>query len=530
MNTTANESPRRLRLHAPSLETNLALLAGLVTAAGLPPYPWTGLLVPIGLALFFGLMARSEHPGRLAWIFGLAHQTVVLHWLFLLIPAKTIPTRALVPLQAIAATIYVSAFYLVMGWVFGHLRRRLGLARSFLMLPALWAAMEFLRAQGELGFPWCLSGSCVIGTPMLGLARTGGELALGAGMAFLATALAAWRLRGRFGPEGNQSFWTVAGAGALLWTGLLIGSFLRPDVVQRPDDFQSVPSIRVAAVQADVNLEDKWQDARIDSTKIPYARFTAEAADAGAEFIVWAETAIPAYLRYDTPLLNWTRTVVRGSDAYLYTGFPDAERQPDGELRKYNSSGLFAPDGALLDRYAKHHLLPIGEAMPFTRYFPFLAQVDVGQAEWSPGDKPVPQRLELANGTFDFSGLICFESVFSGLARESVRAGSQCLVVLTNDGWFGQTAGPRQHTALARMRAVECGVPVIRCANNGISLVADENGRVLDSLDLGNRGYVRAEIQPGTAATLFAKWGNRPLLIFLLVWTGLVMNVRGKNE
>ena len=118
-------STSRKRLPRPSLETNLALLAGLVAAAGLPPYPWTGLLMPLGLALFFGLLARAENPGRLAWAFGLAHQTVVLHWLFLLIPAKSIPTRALVPVQAILAILYVSIFYLVLGWVFGHLRRPL---------------------------------------------------------------------------------------------------------------------------------------------------------------------------------------------------------------------------------------------------------------------------------------------------------------------------------------------------------------------------------------------------------------------
>lgn len=527
MKSSAKSTAGRLRLHAPSLETNLALLAGLVAAAGLPPYPWTGLLVPVGLALLFVLMARSEKPGRLAWMFGLAHQTVVLHWLFLLIPAKSIPTRALVPVQAILTIFYVSAFTLVFGWVYGHLRRRLGPVRGLLLLPVLWTALEWLRGVGEMAFPWCLTGSCVIGTPLLGLARAGGELAVGSGIAFLATTLAVWRLRTRSPQEWKQAFLAICGATVLLWLGLLGGASIRPDSVERPAEFQPVTSLRVAAVQANVDLEDKWIDARIDSTKIPYSQLTAEAAGQGAEFIVWAETAVPAYLRYDIPLLNWTRGVVRDAGAYLYTGFPDAERQPDGELRKYNSSGLFSPDGSLLDRYAKHHLLPIGEAMPFTRYIPVLAKLDVGQAEWTPGDRPVPQRVELPGGSFDFSGLICFESVIGGLARGSVRAGSQCLVIVTNDGWFGETAGPRQHAALARLRAVECGVPVIRCANNGISLVADSDGELLDSLDLGRRGFVQAVIEPGNGDTLYVKWGQWPLLIFLLAWAGLSMNGAG---
>ena len=102
-------------------------------------------------------------------------------------------------------------------------------------------------------------------------------------------------------------------------------------------------------------------------------------------------------------------------------------------------------------------------------------------------------------------------------------AGARCLVVITNDGWFGESAGPRQHAALARIRAAECDVPLIRCANNGISLISDRRGRVLDSLELGRRGYVAATLVPGPAATPFVRWGHQPLFAGLVVWTLLVL-------
>jgi len=281
--------------------------------------------------------------------------------------------------------------------------------------------------------------------------------------------------------------------------------------------------VRVAAVQANVSLSDKWQDARIDSTKIPYNDLTQDAARDGAEFIVWAETAVPAYVRLEKDLLAWLRGVVSEAGVAVYAGFPDADRGPDGQIRRYNSSGLFSPQGAILDTYAKYHLLPIGEAMPFTKYLPFLAGLDVGQAEWTPGSKPMPITVSLPEGDFRFSGMICFESVFSWLARESVAAGSQCLVVITNDGWFGESAGPRQHTALARLRAVECGVPVIRSANNGISFICDERGRILDLLDLGERGFVAADIVPGSGRTLYVQYGSLPLIVLLVAWAVLVL-------
>jgi apolipoprotein N-acyltransferase len=325
------------------------------------------------------------------------------------------------------------------------------------------------------------------------------------------------------------------GGAAVGWSLLLAGASLRPE----PPAVEPVPGavaaavrsepLPVAAVQADVALADKWVDAKIDSTKRPYAALTAAAARDGAGFVVWAETAVPAYLRYDPELLAWTRGVVREAGVPLYTGFPDAERTPEGVLTRYNASGLFDAAGRLQERYAKHHLLPIGEAMPFTRHLPFLAKLDVGQAEWTPGPPPQPLRLATPQGDFPFNGLICFESAFARLARHAVVAGSRCLVVITNDGWFGESAGPRQHTALARIRAAECGVPLIRCANNGISLIADRRGRVLDSLDLGRRGFVAAAIAPGPADTVFVRSGYAPLFRALLVWLVLVALLRPRG-
>ena len=312
----------------------------------------------------------------------------------------------------------------------------------------------------------------------------------------------------------------AAAAGA--WILLLgAGSFVRtaaPVAATEGDSLRSVP-LEIVAVQADVALADKWDPARLDSTRIPYETLTLAAAGRGAELAVWAETAIPAYVRHDLDLMRWTRSVVRRAGIPLYTGFPDAVRDPDGTILRYNSSGLFGADGMLQARYAKHHLLPIGEAMPFSRWLPFLAKIDVGQAEWKPGPPPEPLVLATDRGAFPFSGMICFESVLGGLARDAVRRGSRCLMVLTNDGWFGESAGPRQHAALARLRAVECGVPLVRSANNGISLICDERGRLLGRLELGRRGVVAAAVTPGRADTLFVRWASWPLAVLLALWT-----------
>lgn len=511
----------RLAPGRPSRATGLALLAGLLVTGGLPPHAWTGLLVPAGLAILMAQVLVSPRPARTAWLFALAHQSSLLYWLFLLDPAKSIPTRALVPVQAILTILYVSLFYLAWGWLCGRARSRWGRTAALLAMPGLWTAMEAARSAGELGFPWCLAGACAVGTPAQALVRGAGELGLGCGIAFAAAAAVAWLM-----PGARPARVPLGAAAAAVWGALVAGAAMRPAPPPFPTtgpfpvvaDSVTATTVRVAAVQADVALADKWEPARIDSTRLPYAALTLRAAAEGADLVVWAETAIPGYVRFDKPNRDWLRGVVREAGVWLYAGFPDGERRADGRMRLFNSSGLLSPAGFITDRYAKHHLLPIGEAMPFQRHLPFLGQLNVGQAEWDPGEPPRALVAKLRQGHFPFSGLICFESVFGRLARDSVRRGSRCLAVITNDGWFGRTAGPRQHAWLARLRAVECGVPVVRCANNGISFVCDADGRLLSWLDLGVRGVVAADVTPGEARTGYVRWGSVPVALLLAVW------------
>ncbi len=286
-----------------------------------------------------------------------------------------------------------------------------------------------------------------------------------------------------------------------------------------PAGWRTTP-LAIAVVQPNVSLADKWDDAKTDSTTVPYTELTHRAADAGAELVVWAETAVPAYLRYDRALMDWVRDLARATEVPIYLGFPDAAREPDGVFRKYNSSGLFNSYGSLLEQYAKHHLLPIGEVMPFQRYAPFLGKIDVGQAEWSPGKAPGPIRLQTDAGDFPFAGLICYEAIFGDLARQAVRRGAGCLVNITNDGWFGETAGPLQHGGLSRLRAVECGVPLVRCANNGVSFICGPDGRPTAHLGLHRRGILVEPVTLRVGDTLYVRAGAWPALAYLLAATG----------
>jgi len=512
----------------PSPAVQVALGAGVLATLAMPPLRGTGWVVVPALALLFGALRDAPSPARAGWWFGVAHQGTLLHWLFLLGPDATISSRWLIPAAAIAAILYAALYYLLFGWLAGLARRRLGATGMLLLLPPLWTATEALRTVGELGFPWCLSGAAWLQTPLTPLAAAAGELGLGAVTALTAAALAGLASAGsaRAGAEPSAAgrrrrtpaaALALSVAAAAAWLALGLG-------VRGAPTSDRGPALRVAAVQADVSLHDKWFDATAATTTAPYTELTAEAARGGADLVVWAETAVPAYLMQDRRLLAWVRAVADTNDVFLYTGYPDTGLGADNRQQRTNGSGLFDPQGQLIDRYAKHHLLPFGERMPFQRWLPWLGRLDLGQAEWTPGAAPQPMTVAPGDGrSLRIAGLICYESIFPSLARQAARDGAQALVNITNDGWFGKTAGPVQHAERARRRAAETGLPVVRCANNGISFITDGRGAVRARAGLGGRAVVAADVAPADAATACVRHGHTPLAVVVVGWTFVVL-------
>jgi len=507
----------------PSAATVVAALAGFMMTTALPPFKGTAPLALLSLAVLFHLLRNSQRPGRLAFAFGLAHQTLLLSWLFFLEPSKSIPTRALVPLQAVGAILFVSAHYGVFGLVVGAVRRRLGARSTLVLLPVLWVLLELSRTVGELGFPWCLTGAAWLSTPLRSLYAAAGEIGTGAATALTASALVAvtdiWRDR----PRSSGHRWALVAVSVLCWLGLWWGSL---PVDSPPAAGQRTEPLKVACAQANVAQADKWDDAKIDSTIIPYTMLTEKAAREGAELVTWAETSIPAYVRYNRDLMDWVRALAKDNRLPLVAGFPDARLLPAEEgdepgkrnYLRYNAAGLFSDHGTLVDTYGKHHLVPMGERFPFQWLIPALAKVDVGQAEWTVGDPPAPMALETSKGEVPLFVLICYEAVFSNLTRQAVRQGGSVIVNVTNDVWFGHVAGPLQHAALSRIRAIECGVPLVRCANNGISMICGPDGEIISSLGLHKRGLVTATIPTVARGTRYVQWGVWPVMMLLALW------------
>ena len=232
--------------------------------------------------------------------------------------------------------------------------------------------------------------------------------------------------------------------------------------------------------------------------------------------IIWPETALPYVLDGNE---NWKQML-----AYLV---PPETTLITGALRigrnvetLYNSVVAVAPDSKSVS-YDKHQLVPFGEFVPLRNILP-LNKITPGTTDFSRGAGAV--TLSHAR-TGRFSPLICYEAVFPDMVVNKA-ARPQWLLNVTNDAWFGNSPGPYQHADMVRFRAIEQGLPLVRAANTGISMVTDPYGRVLKSLPLNETGVIDKTLPKALPETGYAQYPT--LLYIILLILGLLFRMPKK--
>jgi apolipoprotein N-acyltransferase len=188
-------------------------------------------------------------------------------------------------------------------------------------------------------------------------------------------------------------------------------------------------------------------------------------------------------VRYDEATYRAVTELAQSNQVWIITSSDDAEPARNGSTNPddadyFNSAFLVTPTGRLADVYHKRKLVIFGEYIPLVHWLPFIKYLTPITGSFTPGDQPV--TFELGDRHVNAAPLICFEDTFPGTARQSAKDDVDFLVNLTNDGWFGDSAAQWQHMATAVFRAVENNLPLLRCANNGVTCWIDADGRVRD--------------------------------------------------
>ena len=281
----------------------------------------------------------------------------------------------------------------------------------------------------------------------------------------------------------------------------------------------------VLLIQPNIDQKEKWDPAhRADVINAMFTQTAqAVAANPEARLVIWPEAALPLYLDEGTAFAARLRASVP-PQMILVTG---VRRQINGEDTDYfNSVMVWSGDGTLIARRDKTHLVPFGEYLPFQSLLEAmgLRQLTQLRGGYAPGRDA--SSITLPDGR-RLHPLICYEAIFPYRARTSPRP--DMLVNLTNDGWFGRSAGPHQHLALARLRAVEQGLPMVRVANTGISTVVD----AWDGLGAHRAGHKRGGFRApaeGSGAHGIFRLRHVPFAIFWLLGVGFLCFWRGRNK
>lgn len=473
---------------------------GWLAVTALPPY----YLFPMLFVSFSGLLLllnRAISPGqafKIAYAYGAAYFGFGLAWIgnALLIDAST---AWLYPIVIIASGAFFGLFVALPGWLAFRFQNLIG---RYFAFAALWVLFEWIRSWFLTGFPWNLLGSVLaFDDSLIQFASLSGTYGLSM-IVLLAAMAPAFYFRYR-----SKTSALVSVLIPLLLLGFLWGF----GTYRLNSETLSDSQTRIRMVQPAIPQTLKWNPAILENNLNRYIKMSQAKGIKDIDFTIWGETASPFPLDLDSFHLKSVREAVP-PHGFLITGLVRYEFAADGSHHPLNSLFVIDREGKITGSYDKSHLVPFGEYIPLRRYLPEwikpLANV-IGTFKAGPG----PQTVTIP-GQPGFGGLICYEVIFPHqIINPDQRP--EWIVNLTNDGWYGDSAGPRQHLVSSRLRAVEEGITVARVANTGISALISPYGIVLGQISLNDAGILDINLpNPSQFSTTYGKYGD----LFALIW------------
>jgi len=499
-----------------------ALLLGALAATALPPFDFA----PALLVSFPGLVwledgsASARAAFALGWSFGFGFFLAGLYWIGAALLVDVSEFGWLLPFAVLGVPAGLALFP-ALALLACHVtcdRLNVGGTPRILVLVGWWSVAEYLRGHVFTGFPWNLLGYAWAGNFPGGLFMLQAASAVGIYGVSLLTVLAA-ALPARFGDlSGERKY-------APYFTVLLVGALAAAGAARLGhDDDAVVAGLDLRLVQPSIPQTLKNDPAADAANFRRMLALTASPAAKPAKLVIWPEAGAPPFLERDGEARRAIAAALpRGAVALVGTVRTDPP--PLKPEHVWNSLEAVDSNGEILASYDKSHLVPFGEYVPLRSILP-INKITPGTIDFSSG--PGPRTIALP-GIPAFSPLICYEAIFPGAVIDD-RHRPDWLLNITNDAWYGYSSGPFQHFAIARTRAVEEGLPLVRDGNNGISGVVDAYGRVRRKFALDGIGVLDAELPMKLPPTLYARigdWGFAVLLIALFVCAAVPRLPRG---
>jgi apolipoprotein N-acyltransferase len=484
----------------------VAATSGTLLALAFPVADWNPLAWIAFVPMLWMALGRGPTVAfTTGWVAGTVFFIATLYWLVLTIGTYT----NLSPLLSVGPLLLLCAFLGLFFAVFtaGCERARRNGVDLALVAPPLWVVLEWVRTYILGGFPWVALGySQHRTTYLIQFAEFTGVYGVSALVILVNVVVYRAFRRWRDGEVPRTRDMLALTAMLVV---LVAWGFWR---VRALEATPPAGEVRVGFIQANVAQDEKWDPQYQAATIDHYEQFTDRAVDAGAELVVWPETAAPFFFQEEGELHDRITAIARRHRIWLLFGSPAFSRRADG-LALHNRVYLVAPDGAVAGSYDKMELVPFGEYVPLSRLFFFVHKIVEGIGEFYAGTEPVV--FSTPKGSF--GTLICYEGIFPGLTRRFVAAGADFLVNITNDAWFGRTSAPYQHLAMVSVRAIENRVPIVRVANTGFSAMVEADGRIRWRTELFEPAWRVETVRWSGVPTFYTQAGDVFVYVCLLV-------------
>ncbi len=505
-----------------------AVVAGFTAALALPPYHfWPAGILAFSILIFLidGVAASKDENKR--WLssafqigmsFGFGYFLVGLYWIGFAFLVDAAANAWMLPFAAAlmpgGLALFTGGAVMVAArfWITGPAR--------VLVFVVCWMVFEWLRGHILSGFPWNLVGYSVADS--LTLIQSTSVFGI-YGLSFLV--LLGFCVGATVFPQRQGSFQSPIWLGVSVLIVMAAVAFGQWRLSANPPEVH--PEVKVRIVQPSFPQAEKWLPENRERLFQTYLSLTQSPGFEDVSHVVWPESALP-FVISRSPFHLQTIGQMLGEDRTLITGAVRFERQGGSEdVNFFNSvhvidGGERSPEESetlITHTYDKHKLVPFGEFVPLADFFRALGLRPLVDRFDGYTAGPAKRTLPLTDAP-PFGPLICYEVIFPGAVLDaSNRPG--WLVNVTNDAWYGDTAGPKQHLLMARVRAVENGLPLVRSANTGISTIIDPMGRMPERLRYGAVGVLDGPLPRALGATLYSLAGGTGFWMMMVFATGL---------
>ncbi|QOL24502.1 apolipoprotein N-acyltransferase [Thalassotalea sp. LPB0316] len=483
----------------------LSFVAGLILVFAYAPYShwWLPLIIlPMFLALIDG--KSIKHATQACFSFGLGWFSAGISWVHVSIDQFGGMPLVVSLLLMLLLCLYLALYPMLAGYLASKLSATKTLHLG--LFVSTWLVCEYLRSIVLTGFPWLSLGYSQIDSPLAVLAPVIGEIGITAYLLALSYILV------RVIRSSNKLPWAVS---LIVFSVCLISASALQWVKPTGN------SVKVALAQGNIAQSIKWDDEQEWPTMLMYLDMAR--ANYDADIIVWPESAIPTLEPMAQDYLDLVNQSAGMNDSAIITGILDYNFETKSYYNALITLGNSQTESKTTgdyfynhsNRFYKHHLLPIGEFVPFGDLLrPLAPFFNLPMSSFSRGDY-VQQNLK-AKG-IDILPLICFEIAFPNQLAANFTNQTQLLLTVSNDAWFGTSHGPHQHMEIARMRALEFGRPLVRSTNTGVTAAVDHQGQFIDKLPQFEQAVLKTEVALVQGFTPYSRLGNVPVFIVALL-------------